>query len=296
VWRRWLIVSGYAGYGIALFVLFIYVTFPAPQVRNWLLTSLRHQGVTDLHIDSVQRLFPPGLALRQVRLGLEANGQRSELVRIPVLRVYLTSFLPFANRLRVRFDGELYGGHILGEVTWGHEGEKPRVELHADVRDVRLDGIPSLASLAKAAVKGRLMGSMTLWMPGSRWQEGEGRLVFQTDAGGLSGIEVMGIRLPALAYDQLGGELALRTRSVVVREILVRGRDWQLALRGEVGLTEPLTQSSLDLILGIRSSEALEQQLGVIGALLKQRRERRETPSFRIGGTLSKPSITPKDL
>jgi len=293
VWRRSLMVGAYICSGLTLFVLFVYLTFPSQRVRQLLLTSLREQGLSDISIGSVEPLLPPGLALRQLSLTVEANGAQREWARVPELRIYPHMFVPFWKPPRVGFEGELYGGHMFGEVTWVRVKDEPGIELRADVRDVHLDALPLTATLATPPLQGKLMGTMTLWIPKPRWQESEGRLVFQAGAGGLSGIEVMGVRFPSLAYDHLGGELALQTRSLVVRELSVRGRDWQLGLRGQVGLNDNFPQSTLDLTLGIRSSEALEQQLGSIGAFLKQRRERRELLSFRIGGTLRSPSFIP---
>jgi hypothetical protein len=79
---------------------------------------------------------------------------------------------------------------------------------------------------------------------------------------------------------------------VVIREFLARGRDWQLDVRGKVGLAESLWQSTLDVTLRLRASEAFEQQLGLVGTFLKARRDRRGVTSFRIGGTLDKPKFT----
>lgn len=292
-WRRPMMVSGYGCYALALFALFVYFKFPHQQVRGIVLTTLSRHGLNQIHIGAVEPLFPPGLAFRQVSFGHEANGQPLELARMPELRTYLRTSLPFGNLLRIRFEGELYGGNLRGDVAWERAGEGQAVELSAHFQDVRLDALPLADRLGKATVAGKLMGSMTLQLLGSRWQEGEGRLVFQADAGGLSGLQVMGMQFPALAYEQLGGELALQTRSVVIRSLLARSRDWQLDVRGKVGLTESLPQSTVDLTLRVRVSEALEQQLGLIGTFLKQRRDRRGYASFRIGGTLGDPKLIP---
>ncbi|MGH8055866.1 MAG: type II secretion system protein GspN, partial [Candidatus Entotheonellia bacterium] len=255
MWRRSLIVGSYICSGLTLFVLFVYLTFPSQRVRQLLQTTLRQQGLSDISIGSVKPLLPPGLALRQLTVAVESSGQRWELARIPELRIYPHMFVPFWKPLRVGFEGKLYGGHMLGQVTWVQVRDERGLELRADVRDVHLDALPLAAILATPPLQGKLMGTMTLWMPRPRWQESEGRLVFQASAGGLSGIEVMGVRFPALTYDQLGGELALQTRSLVVRELSVRGRDWQLGLRGKVGLNDNFPQSTLELTLGVRSSE-----------------------------------------
>jgi len=292
-WRRPLIVSGYVCYALTLLALFVYLKFPSQQVRSTVLTTLSRYGLTHINIGAVQPLFPPGLALRQVSFGQVADGQSRELVRIAELRTYLRTFIPYSNLRQIRFEGDLSGGSLVGDVAWEQDGEGPGVQLRAQLQDVQLSALPLADRLGKATVGGKLTGSMMLQMSSARWQEGEGRLVFQAEAGGLPGLEVMGMKFPALAYEHLGGELALQTQTVLIRDLLVRGRDWQLDARGKVGLSEDLLQSTLDVTLRVRSSEAFEQQLGIVGTFLKQRRDRRGFASFRVGGTLGNPRFIP---
>ncbi len=292
-WRRPVITSGYVCYILALFTLFVYLKFPSQQVRTMVMMTLSQHHLHHISIGAVDPLFPLGLTFRPVIFSHEWGGQLVELARIAELRTYLRTFSPFGSRLHIRFAGEVYGGSLFGDVTWERDGEEPTVDVRAGVRDVRLGTVPLDVRLGKATLEGKLMGSLTLRLPGSRWQEGEGRLVFQADAGALGELPVLGLRIPALAYDQLSGELALQPGSVMLRDLLLRGRDWQIGARGKVGLAESLPQSLLELTLQVRASEALEKQLAGLGTFLKQRRDRRGFASFRIGGTLGNPTVNP---
>jgi type II secretion system protein N len=288
---RWLMVGGYICFGLVLFALFAFIKFPGQQVRATVLTILSHHGLEHLRIGTIQPLLPPGLAFHEVSLTQEVNGQSVELVRFPELRVYLRTLLPFSNPRRLRFEGELYGGSVLGTVEWHQASDTPTVGIRADLQGLRPGMHPVVTRLSHAAMEGTLMAAMTLQISSAPWQEGEGHLVLQGDVGSLSGLEVMGVKLPSLPYEQLAGEFALQTRSVIVRSFLIRGRDWQFDAQGKVGLSERLAQSTLDFTLDVRTSEALEQQLGIVGTTLKQRRDRRGFASFRIGGTLGHPTF-----
>jgi type II secretion system protein N len=291
-WHRWLIVGGYICYGLVLFALFAFIKFPGQQVRATVLTMLSHHGLEHLRIGTIQPLLPPGLAFHEVSLGQEVNGQSIELVRFPELRVYLCTLLPFSNPRRLRFEGELYGGSALGAVEWKQAGNNPTVGIHVDLQGLRPGNHPLVARLSHAAVEGKLMAEMTLQISTAQWQDGEGHLVLRGDVGSLSGLAVMGVKLPALPYEQLAGDFELQTRSVIVRNFLIRGRDWQFDAQGKIGLTEGLAQSTLDFTLHVRTSEAFAQQLGVVGTTLQQGRDRRGFASFRIGGTLGRPTFT----
>jgi len=290
-WRRALIVSAYVCYAMALFALFTYLTFPSQQVRRLVLMTLSHYGLEHVRIGTVQPLLPAGLAFRDVSLAHEVNGQAVEFLRFPQLQLYLGTLLPFVNPLRLRFAGELYGGNLLGTVQWAENGTFPTVGIEANLQDFHPAGHPMAARLGPVTLDASLTGHMTLQIPGSRWHQSEGRLVIQGEAGAVSGLEIMGMRLPPLAYEQITGELVLQPQSVIMRDFLVRGRDWQFHAQGKVNLTERLHQSPLDLTLRIRTSEAFGQQLGMVGTMLTQRRDQRGFTSFKVGGTLGNPTM-----
>jgi type II secretion system protein N len=289
-WPRPLILAGYLCYAVALFALFAYLKFPSQQVRAFVLTTLSQHGLERIDIGSVQPLLPVGLTFKEVRVAHEVNGQPVELIRMPALQVQLRTLRPFANPVRIGFEGELYGGMLLGAVEWEHNGKGPTLGIQVDLQDIRPAAHPLAAKLGNAMMEGKLAGSMSLQLAGGNWQDGNGRLTIQGDAGSISGLDIGGTRLPSLAYEQLGGEITLQQRSVVVKDFQIRGRDWQVDVQGKVSLSDRLRQSPIDLTLRVRAAEALEQQLGLIGVALKQRRDRRGFTALKISGTLEHPN------
>jgi len=288
-WRRPLIIAGYLGYAVALFGLFAYLKFPSQQVRAFVLTTLSHHGVEQIRIGAVQPLLPVGLVFSEVSMAHEVNGQPLELIRMPELQVQLRTLRPFATPVRIGFEGGLYGGSVLGAMEWEHNGEGPALGLRVSLRDIRPGAHPLAAKLGNATLEGRVTGNMSMQLSSGTWQSGSGHLIIQGDAGSIAGLEISGVRLPSLTYEQLAGELTLQHRSVVLKNFQIRSRDWQVDVQGNVSLSERLGQSPLDLTLRVRASEALEQQLGFVGMLLKQRHDRRGSTVFKIGGTLEHP-------
>jgi type II secretion system protein N len=288
--RQVLIVSGYLCYALALFALFIYLKFPSQQVRAFVLTTLSQHGLEQIHIGSVKPLLPAGLTFNEVTVDRDVNGQSVELVRLPDLQVQLQTLHPFANLVRIGFEGGFYGGTLLGAVEWESNGRGPNLGIRVDLQDFRPAAHPLAVKLGKAIGDGKLAGSMTLQLSGGGWQEGNGRLTIQGDSGNIGGLDIGGVQVPSLSYEQLTGELTLQQRSVVVKDFQIRGRDWQVDVQGKVTLNEPLPQSFVDLTLHVRASDALEQQLGLVGILLKQRRDRRGFAALKISGTLEHPN------
>jgi type II secretion system protein N len=288
--RRPIILAGYLCYAVALFVLFAYLKFPSQQVRAFVLTALSHHGLGEVRIGSVHPLLPAGLTFSEVSVTHEVHGQPLELMRIPELQLRLRTLRPFANPFRIGFAGELYGGLLLGAVEWEHNGRGPLLGIRAELQDIRPAAHPLATKLGNAIVEGKFTGRVTLHLSDGRWQDGDGRLVIQSTSGSLAGFDIGGVRLPSLPYEQIAGELALQQRQVVVKEFQMRGRDWQVDVQGNVSLHERLQQSPIDLTLRVRTSESVEQQLGLVGMFLKQRRDRRGFTALKISGTLEHPS------
>jgi type II secretion system protein N len=290
-WRRPLIVAGYLFYAVVLFAVFAYLKFPSQEARAMVLTALHRYGLEQVRIQSVQPLPLVGVAFRDVRYVGDMKGQALDLLRTPELRLYLRTLVPFSNPLRLRFEGDLYGGTLAGTIAWQQDGQGAMVEVQAQLRDIRPGVHPAVARWGNAAVEGKLIGDLTLRLPNPTWQAGEGRLTLQGDGGRVTGLEIAGIQLPPLAYEQVSGDMVWQTRSVMVRDFLIRGRDWQFDVQGQLNLANHLPESILDVTVRVRVSDTLEQQLGLIGAALKQRRDRRGFSSFSIGGTLAQPTF-----
>lgn len=288
-WRRPLMIVAYCVYAVALFAIFAYLTFPSQEARAMVSAALSRYGLERLRLEGVQPLLWAGMALRDVRYMHEVNGEAVELLRLPELRLYLRTLLPFAAPLRLRFEGEVNGGTVLGTIEWRKGGQGATVDLHMHLRDIRPGLHPAVAG--KTTVEGRLGGDLALRVPHLAWQDGEGRLTLQGAAGRVAGLEIAGVQLPPVVYEQVSGDVVWQTRAVVVRDFLIRGRDWQFDVQGQLNLTPHWPESALDLTLRVRASETLEQQWGLVGTALKQRRDRRGVSSFRIRGTLGRPSL-----
>jgi type II secretion system protein N len=290
MWRRPFILVGYLCYAMVLFALFTYFKFPSHQVRAFVLTALSHHGLEQIRIGSVQPLLPVGLTFSEVSVTHDVNGQSLELMRMPELQVQLRTLRPFATPLRLGFEGGLYGGMVLGAVEWEHNGKGPLLGINVALQDIRPAAHPLATKLGNALVEGKLAGNITLQLSNGRWQDGNGHLMIQGKGGNLSGLDIGGFQLPSLTYEQLAAELTLQQRHVVVQDFHMRGRDWQVDVQGKVSLNEPLRQSPIDLTLRVRTSEALEQQLGFVGMFLKQGRDRQGFTSLKISGTLEHPN------
>ena len=284
--RRPVIWAGYLCYAVVLFALFTYLKFPSQQVRAFVLSALSHHGLGQIRIGSIQPLLPAGLTFSEVSVSHAVNGQLLELMNMSELQVQLRPLRPFANPLRLGFEGALYGGMLLGTVEWEHNGMEPLLGIHVNLQDIRPAAHPLTAGLGNAIVAGKVAGTITLQLSKGGWQDGTGRLILQGEPGSIAGLDLGGVRLPALTYDHLTAELTLQQRHVVVKDLQMSSRDWQVTVQGNVSLNERLRQSPVDLTVRVHTSGTMEQQLGLVGIFLKQRRDRHGFTALKIKGTL----------
>jgi type II secretion system protein N len=289
MWRapRPIVWVGYLCYAVVLFVLFTYLKFPSQQVRAFVLTALNNHGLGRMRIESIQPLFPAGLTFKGLSITHDPGGQALELMRMPELQVQLRTLHPFASPLRLGFEGAVYGGRLLGAVEWERNGREPGLDIHVDLQDIRPSTHPLTTRLGNAIMTGKLAGRLSLQLSNGPWQDGNGQLILRGESGNIAGLSIGGVPLPAVAYDQLSVELALQQRHVVVKDVQMSGRDWRVAVQGSIRLNEHLRHSPVDLTVRVHSSEAFEQQLGLVGLLLKQRRDRLGLSTLKINGTLA---------
>src|SRR5262245_20677868 len=170
MWHRPLILAGYLCYAVVLFALFAYLKFPSQQVRAFVLSTLNHHGLGQIRIGSIQPLLPVGLTLSEVSVAHDVNGQPLELMRMPELQVQLRTLRPFANPLRIGFEGGFYGGMLWGAVEWEPNGRGSTLGIQVDVQDIRPAAHPLTAKLGNASVDGKLAGNMTLQLSSGSWQ------------------------------------------------------------------------------------------------------------------------------
>jgi type II secretion system protein N len=171
-------------------------------------------------------------------------------------------------------------------VEWGHNGGGPGLGIQVNLQDIQPVTHPLTTKLGNALVAGKLAGTIALQLSNARWQDGDGRLLLRGEAGKLVGLVIGGVPLPALTYEQLTIELALQQGHVMLKDVQMSGRDWQIAVQGRVSLSERLRQSAVDLTLRVHTSEIFVQQLGLAGLFLKQRRDHLGVSTLKVKGTL----------
>ncbi len=284
-------VLGYLLFGLVIFVAFVYVMFPYDLLRQRLV-DLFSQGDMQVEIARMKPTFPPGLSLEQVQVTTKRPSAPEEVVKLQTLRARPRWFSMFSKTKHVRFDGELYRGHVTGEVhymtTDGVPGWKSEAQFEGlDVAEYGL--LQQLQSVNKLAIQGRLSGEINAKLS-AQGQLESSDFTFLLKPAVFSPGEAA--RLPLrreIPCDTLKGDVVVDVRQWQINDLTCQGDDVFVDLRGTVRPRQPLENSVLNLRMELRSDEAFKQELALLRTLVRQRPSQDGNLKFGLRGPLNRP-------
>ena len=147
----------YLAYGVAVFGLCLYVTFPYDLLAQY---GSRHWVPPGLHVETygVESLFPPGLQMQRAAVAVDATAGRQEVVQVGDLRLRPNWLALVTGRPGAEFSAAFYGGRIQGRVERREGGEAPRWEFEVAFADIEVDRHPQTRRNDQAILRGRLSG------------------------------------------------------------------------------------------------------------------------------------------
>jgi type II secretion system protein N len=286
--KRRLIVQtlAYMLYGLAIFLVFLYITFPYDLLRQRIIAQFRQEDL-QLAIARLRPEFPPGVEFQQIRLLTSPAASAKALAHIDTLQAQ-PNFFAFASKmLDIQLAGRLYSGQLAGNVrTDMVNGESPW-ELQAHFSDLQVEQYPFVQKDNTAFLRGRL----------------EGDIIATLDHAGLLQQGVVNLRVQPLVFvgsegfqlqreitcDSLQSQLQFKAGQLQLVSFNCRGDDLAIQARGTIQWQQPLRASIMELHVQMRSEAAFKQEIDLIGTLVHRRPDRRGMLSFSIRGTLEQP-------
>jgi len=291
---------GYVAFGIAAFVLGLYLTFPYAQLKSYLIAQADAQG----------------LQLRIATLGPGLFGVTAYAVRIApapkddktpeALQVDSVSLRPSLLPLGVAARGKAMGGTFHATV-----GGLSALVLRADFSD--LD--PSKGNFKGAtgiAAKGSASGAVTFDIPKTAAVKGQPRTPNLAEADGevsldLAGFSIEGgqitvplygtptpVDLPKIVFGNLGAELTFQKGSGKLAKLSAKSDDLELNGSGTLRLAKRLPFSEMNLTLKLKADPAFVTRLGLLGSGLSMLPKDPTSPGFRVAhltGFLGTPTL-----
>jgi type II secretion system protein N len=278
----------YTLYGLAIFLVFLYMTFPYDLLRQRIVAQFRREDL-QLAIAGLRPSFPPGVEFQQIRLLTSPATSAKALAHIDNLQAQPNFFAFATQMLDIQLAGRLYSGQLAGNArTDMGNGESPW-ELQAHFSDLQVEQYPFVQKDNTAFLRGRLEGDIIATLDRAGLiQQGVVNLRMQP----LVFVGNEGLQLPLqreVTCDSLQSQLQFKAGQLQLVSFNCRGDDLAIQARGTIQWQQPLRASIMELHVQMRSEATFKQEIDLIGTLVHRRPDRRGTLSFSIRGTFEQP-------
>ncbi|ETX04299.1 MAG: hypothetical protein ETSY2_29575 [Candidatus Entotheonella gemina] len=266
-------ILGYVLYGLIAFVAFVYIMFPYDLLRQRVIERASQGNVT-LNIASVKPTFPPGLAMRQVQVAIRQPTASPEVLRLQTLRAWPQWLSLFSPAKSLGFTGQLYNGHISGDVRYTRRGGKTYWESLANFENLEVSRhalLQDMEQTNRLTVEGRLSGMAKTRLTTAGQLE-QGNIEFKMKPAILTPGEAsrLGLSKP-LPCDDLNGAATLARREWQIEELTCRGDDVMIDLRGTFRPRSPWLASVPNLRVAMKSETAFQAELSLLSQWATQR-------------------------
>ena len=280
--RLLLRVAPYLVYGVVVFVVCLYVTFPYDLLAQY---GVEHWAPPGMHIQAngVKSLLPPGLQAQRVAVALDAVADQQDIVQVAGLRVRPNWLALAIGRPQAEFSAALYGGRLQGRVSRTRGEDAPVWDVQVTFADLEVDRHPLSRLDEEAFLRGRLSGSVA-----ARFDE-RGQLYAAAVELNATQLVFAGrvLQLP-LQHDIVcataQSEAQAPTAGTGDVSLSCSGDDLDIGATGTVTWQGSIRNAALDLRWQVRSENLYRQEVNFLGALVGQTPNDGGELSFRLYG------------
>ena len=272
----------YLAYGVIVFGVCLYVTFPYDLLAQY---GAAHWAPPGVHVlaSGVKPLFPPGLQAQRLTVSLDAAADRQDIAHVAGLQVRPSWLVLATGRPQAQFSAELYGGRIEGHVS-RTRGEGVRVwNVQVAFAGLEIDRHPLTRHEEEVFLRGRLGGTVS-----ARFDE-RGQLHAASVELDVEELVFAGrvLQLPLqrdIACAAMQGEAQTATAGAGNVSLSCRGDDLDISATGTVAWQGSIRSAALDLRWQVQSQNLYRQEVNFLGALVGQEPNDDGDLSFRLYG------------
>ncbi|HEY7495803.1 MAG TPA: type II secretion system protein GspN [Candidatus Tectomicrobia bacterium] len=279
-------VLAYTFYGLVVCLVLLYVMFPYNLLRQRVIEGFS-VGELQLAIARLGPDFPPGVRLQNVRLLGNQAGSPSALIHLETLRAHPDLFALFSRTLNIQLNATLYDGTLQGNVRAAMVHGAPAWEtLQVQFTDLSVERHPLVQKEGQAFLRGRLSGDLSVTFNSDGLMQ-QGLVTLRPQPVVFVSNQTLPLPLSReVSCSIVNGRMQLTPGQWQIDQILCRGTDLSIEVRGLVRWQRPLAASVLELRVRMSSVTAYKQEIDLIGGLVQRRPDRRGELSFSIRGTL----------
>lgn len=277
--RKWGVVLGYTLFGLTMFLVFLYLTFPFSLLELKLISILERESRCKIAVDQRGFYFPSRLSWKGIRGACpqpafsqwKIDSLNAELAPLPLL---------FSRRGEVDFQLKVGGGELAGHLTAAEGKGGPDLSLRAQGKKVDLTPF-GLSGLLSAEGEGSWVGQEVL--------KGKGTVAFTLDGARFKEIGKWVVPIGEVAFSKVQGKIFWRNGTVGLERFSAEGETVDLKSEGgNLLLREPLAASLLALTLKATPKGSLQQ----VASVFVQGYSGREPLTVGMKGPLGQPQLS----
>ena len=281
-------VFGYVMFALAAIVGFLYLLFPGEAVSEYLNGRLAAvDPALNLVVAAVRPTIPPGLALS----GVEVNGQAGRLANFDSVRVLPDWNSLWGDEKRFRFRAGLAEGTVDGWATLTGSDPSAKVQVEADLSQIRLELLDALAMDERFYLTGPLKGKLVYDHSAAAAGTTSGSL---SVSGMRIGLESPLLGIGELVMDQTSADFFFDGQTLRLKSLVFSGPMLDGKISGSIQVRRPMENSRLSLGGSAKPQPELLAQLQetVPQGMVNTRTLGTRGLNFRIGGTVGSPDVS----
>ena len=280
--RLLLRVAPYLVYGVVVFGLCLYVTFPYDLLAQYGAERWAPPGVR-VQANGVKSLFPPGIQAHRMAVALDAVADQRDIMHVTGLRVRPSWLALATGRPQAEFSAALYGGRIRGRVSRARGEEAPVWDLEITLADLELDRHPLTQRKEEAFLHGRLSGTISARLD-ERGQIHAASVELNAEELVFAG-RVLQLPLQRdVACATVQSDVQATTAGAGDVSLSCTGDDLDIAGTGTVTWQDSIHNAALDVRWQVRSENLYRQEVDFLSALVGQKPNDDGELSFRLYG------------
>lgn len=275
----------YVLFALILTVCFLYVLFPAEQIKNYLVFHLnKHFVDMNIAVDRIKPAFPPGINLYNVHVY-----QMPDIVLVLEKIKIAPNFLSlFRSNILFFFKANTCDGIIDGKGALTRNDSLHLVNVEATVKAVQLSKIHAMKGFNSRNIAGVLEGHLTYTYDPASGEDVKARFVIADGK-----VELLNpiLMLDAIAFNSIESSIVVKNRSIHFEQFNLKGDQMDGIITGSIVLQNPLESSVLKLVGTIRPHPTLLAKLekDLPKNLIPKKMFSKNGLLIKLNGTIEKP-------
>ncbi|ETW93806.1 MAG: hypothetical protein ETSY1_37645 [Candidatus Entotheonella factor] len=271
MWRTIFKISAYVIYGLAAFIVFVYLLLPYDLLRQRAVEYMS-QGPIKLDIASLSPALLPGLNLRNVRVSLRQPNTSPEVLYLQTLRTWPHWLSLLSPAKRFGFTGQLYNGRISGSVQYTQRDGTTDWDINLENVDVSRHALlQEMQQKNQLTVEGRLSGTANTRFT-KTGQLAQGDIDFDVQPAIFTPGALFHAIVPnPIPCDNLKGTAVRTRREWQIQGVTCQGDDILIDLRGTLRPRGTWNASVPNLRITAKSDSAFRTELNNLSQLAIQR-------------------------